>query len=54
MTRLEVIYIALQRLDSREIMRKVIERDYLEYGDDNALLQELAKIVDGALEKERK
>lgn len=54
MTRLEVIYIALQRLDSREIMRKVIERDYTEYGDDNALLQELAKIVDVALEKERK
>lgn len=35
MTRLEVIYIALQRLDSREIMRKVIEKDYTEYGDEN-------------------
>lgn len=50
--RLEVVYMALQRVRSREIMRKVTARDYTEYGDDNALLMELAKIVDAELKRE--
>ena len=37
---------------SREIMRKVATKDYTEYGDDNALLKDLAKIVDTALQAE--
>ena len=50
--RIEVVYMALQRPASREIMRKVATKDYTEYGDDNALLKDLAKIVDTALQAE--
>lgn len=51
-SRLEVVYMALQRLRSREIMRRVSTNDFTEYGDDNALLKELAKILDAALRTE--
>jgi hypothetical protein len=50
--RLEVIYLALQQLRSRDIIGKIGRREYTEYGDDNALLQELAKIVDEGLQEE--
>lgn len=50
--RREVVYMALQRVRSREIIKLVGSRQYLEYGDDNGLLKELAGIVDEALQRE--
>ena len=50
--RREVIYMALHTIRSREIIRIIGSRAYLEYGDDNALLRELTDIVDDALQKE--
>jgi hypothetical protein len=50
--RREVIYMALQTVRAREIIGKIGRREYTEYGDDNALLQELAKIVDAGLQEE--
>ena len=50
--RLEIVYMALQQLRSREIMRKVGTGDYLQRGEDNALLMELAKIIDTELQTE--
>ncbi len=50
--RREVIYMALHTIRSREIIKIIGSRDYLEYGDDNALLRELTDIVDEALQRE--
>jgi len=50
--RREVVYMALQRVRSREIITLVGSRKYLEYGDDNGLLKELAGIIDAALQAE--
>lgn len=50
--RIEVVYMALQQLRSREIMRKVGTGDYLQRGEDNSLLMELAKVIDNELQAE--
>ncbi len=50
--RLEVVYMALQQLRSREIMLKVGTIGYNQRGEDNSLLMELAKIIDNELQAE--
>ncbi|MBD3770477.1 MAG: hypothetical protein IE925_10035 [Rhodobacterales bacterium] len=50
--RRDVIYMALHTIRAREIIQIVGRRTYLEYGDDNALLQELTTIIDEALQRE--
>ena len=43
---------ALQHLRSREIMRKAGTGDYLQRGEENSLLMELAKLIDNELQAE--
>lgn len=50
--RFEAIYIALQCLRAREIMRHIGREELIDDGIRNAFVQELAGIVDDAMQKE--
>lgn len=50
--RREVVYVALTSLRALELIRRMGREGHFQRGEENRLLQELAGIVDAALESE--